>query len=188
MSFAIHYCHALLDRTSNAKVDTLRSIIDRFNSTDEETVHRAMELVFGYGAEAVGPLIEAVEDKSYGSRFRRAHAAFALSKIGPPAKAAIPVLLESLVEEFEPRPPQANVHANAYCALSQIGSAAVPALIKALNDPNVYVQVGAARALEMMGPPDANPAIPALTEAANDSNNNIDVRALAQDALRKLQN
>ncbi|MDQ7780410.1 MAG: HEAT repeat domain-containing protein [Planctomycetota bacterium] len=113
-------------------------------------------------ARPVPDLIKAMNDDD--DRVKDA-AMQALGEIGPPAAEAVPALVEMM------RCSQA-------CdALSKIGSASVPALIKAMNDDDYRVKHGAMRALGEMVPPAAE-AILALVEMIEDSE--------ARDALEKM--
>lgn len=72
---------------------------------------------------------------------------------------------------------------NAAYSIARMGPAAksaVPALIKALNDPEPAVRFPVCIALREIGP-DAKDAVPALTEALEDRNE--DVAAMARRAL-----
>jgi vesicle coat complex subunit len=71
-------------------------------------------------------------------------------------------------------------------ALRQIGPAAepaVPALVKALGDPDPEVQISAAEALGRIGPA-AEPAVPALIEALGDPD--ADVQRTASETLGRI--
>ncbi|MFH1830342.1 MAG: HEAT repeat domain-containing protein [Pseudomonadota bacterium] len=99
----------------------------------------------------------------------RSDAAYALSKIGPGAKAAIPALIVALKDQNE------NVRIDASIALGEIGPAAVPALIEMLKDPNWLVRSAAAFALGEIGP-GAKAAFPALIATLKDKE--VDRRAV----------
>ncbi|MDB6112696.1 MAG: repeat-containing protein, partial [Pedosphaera sp.] len=83
-----------------------------------------------------------------------------LRRIGPSARQAIPALLRGMTHT------NATVRNNAICAIHQIRAepkVVVPALMKCLNDPDIFVRAQAARALGAMGQ-DAQPAVPGLLE------------------------
>jgi HEAT repeat protein len=88
----------------------------------------------------------------------RTKAARALEKLDPAAKDAIPVLIEALKEQQDVTIPPIAAR-----ALARQGSAAVPALIEALEIKDGRVQAYAAKALKQIGP-DAKQAAPALIE------------------------
>jgi FOG: HEAT repeat len=60
-----------------------------------------------------------------------------LRQLGPAAKAAIPALIETLNDREPP------VRVEASLALAAIGTEAVPALIKAVQGTNPFLQMGA---------------------------------------------
>ena len=70
-----------------------------------------------------------------------------------PAKAAVPALINVLVDE------DGFVRRNAVYALGEIGEPAVPALIKALRDEAELVRSNAAEALHRISTPDAIDAL-----------------------------
>jgi hypothetical protein len=81
-----------------------------------------------------------------------------LGRIGPPAKAAVPMLLRATTD------PDDYVRNNAVYALGQIHAQpalTVPALIKSLDDSADFTRMNAARALASFSQ-DARPAVPAL--------------------------
>jgi HEAT repeat protein len=90
------------------------------------------------------------------------------------------------VQELETRKePKARL--KAVSALGNVGAAdptVVPALIRALKDPDRGVRAEAVLALLKIGP-DAVAAVPALTEALRDAD--AKVRAYADNALKRIQ-
>ena len=83
-------------------------------------------------------------------------ATLALAAIGPEASYAIPHLIEAL-GDAEARYIEQRSHRSAF-ALSRIGEAAIPALLKALDDEEKHRRWGALHALALMGAP-AHPAL-----------------------------
>ena len=117
---------------------------------------RAAEGLVKHGAAAVDALIEILKN---GDNFAKGHAAQALGRIGPAAKAGIGALAETLADKDQ------TVATQAGFALGQIGPAAVPALIEALkSDKGEPVLGHAARALKKIGP-EGKAALPALIPA-----------------------
>lgn len=94
----------------------------------------------------VSALIIALGDKDENVRFQ---AADALGAIGPEAKAAVPALIVALHEPdsfTRNYVPHCAIH-----ALVEIGPAAIPALVQALDDANGRVRSCAAWALGKIG-------------------------------------
>ncbi len=114
------------------------------------------------GAAAVPPLTEALGDKKITND--RLWAAYGLRRIGPAAKAAVPQLELALKDDYGLVRVEA---AKALWAISEHKSA-IPALIGLLKAKEVETRVGAAEALERIGPK-AKAAVPALLEALTDS-------------------
>jgi HEAT repeat protein len=136
---------------------------------------------------SVPELVTFLRGREYaGCRHLRAEAAEALGRIGPAARAAVPALIDALKDPEEPerhrdpepsdrpapveRAPARTVRDRAAEALGKIGPAAkdaVPALSRALNDPDKAVGTRAAEALGRIGPA-AKAAVPALLTAFKD--------------------
>lgn len=112
---------------------------------------------------------------------RRAAAARQLGQIGPPAKVAIPALLQVVKGD------DATVRAKAAEALGQIHSDSrivVPALISLLNDPNSNVRTSAAEALAGWGQ-ESRPAVPRLIQLLDDRSDR-DLMVAVREALKKI--
>jgi len=105
----------------------------------------------------------------------------AVGKIGPEAKEAIPILIET-IREVRNRDKRILVACNN--ALLAMGKEIVPHMISLLKDDTWEMRRGAAWILGKLGP-DARDAVPALSEALNDPN--AAVRTKAQEALKKIQ-
>jgi HEAT repeat protein len=106
----------------------------------------------------------------------------AVMKIGPEAKEAIPILIETIREVRNNRDRRLLVACNK--ALLGMGKEVVPHMIYLLKDETWEMRRGAAWILGKLGP-EARDAVPALTEALNDPN--PDVRTKAQEALKKVK-
>jgi HEAT repeat protein len=105
----------------------------------------------------------------------------AVRKIGPEAKEAIPILIET-IRVVRNRDKRILVACNS--ALLAMGKEIVPHMIALLKDDTWEMRRGAAWILGKVGP-DARDVVPALTEALNDSN--PAVRTKAQEALKKVK-
>jgi HEAT repeat protein len=105
----------------------------------------------------------------------------AVGKIGPEAKEAIPILIET-IREVRNRDKRILFACNK--ALLGMGKEIVPQMISLLKDDTWEMRRGAAWILGKLGP-DARDALPALTEALNDTN--PAVRLQAQESLNKIQ-
>ncbi len=111
---------------------------------------------------AVPQLIEIYDRQP--NRLARQIVAAVLSEIGPPAKAAVPELLQGTADTND------NVRMDCIFALGQIHAEpdrAVPVLTKCLRDPLSQIRGSAARALGTFGE-DARPALPALKDLLKD--------------------
>jgi HEAT repeat protein len=165
---------------------------------------RALANVGPEAKGVVRALTEALKDRAGGIAGVRSTAAVALRKFGPKAEEAVPALVKGLKAEDETGqfrmdaaealwridkhpaaiPALAETLRNkrlsdrilAASALGRIGSPAVPALIKAVEDTDAYVRRAAAAALENVGPI-GRPAIPALTRALDDESAFVRVHA-----------
>lgn len=104
-------------------------------------------------------------------------------KIKEPEYDGIP--LSSWIKDLTeaPAPYSRNSAAYAISGMGPAAVAAVPALIKALEDPEATVRFPACIALREIGP-DAKAAVPALTKALDDRND--DVSHMARKALIKI--
>jgi HEAT repeat protein len=90
------------------------------------------------------PLSAWIADLRAQAPYTRNKAAYAISSMGPAAKAAVPALIEALADDAP------TVRFPVEVALREIGPAAkdaVPALTKALDDPNDDVAAMARKAL-----------------------------------------
>lgn len=109
----------------------------------------------------------------------RRRAAEELSRLGPPAEAAVPALLRALAENEDPNFP--HFAANALGAIGPGAKEALPALRPLLSAPNPYVRVAAASALGRIAEAERAGAANFLLKALNDENHGV--RANAASAL-----
>jgi HEAT repeat protein len=120
----------------------------------------------------------------------RTEAAFALGKMGPGAKEAVPALRETLqVRDVGDSKLARHIRLNILWTLEQMGPAAanaVPELIAVLDNASLSNEEhrSAATVLGKIGP-QAKTAVPALTRATKDEE--YAVRKAAQDALQLIQ-
>jgi HEAT repeat protein len=96
-------------------------------------------------------------------------------------RSAVPVLAAGV---SDPDVPSRLAAIHALEVLGTDGAGAVPALIKALNDKNVFVRWSAARTLGRIGSPDADPAVPGLAKLVADPD--IDVALASATAIDRL--
>jgi HEAT repeat protein len=139
--------------------------------------NRSADVLTHIGKDAVPDLIKTLNNSS--SLSARYYAAIVLGNIGHDAEESIPSLIAAL------KNPNQKVHYRAAVALSQIGSASAPELIKALQEKNDRLRQGAIYALWSMEhlPIDA---VKPLKEILEDEKNPLTVRRLAAIALVKL--
>lgn len=124
---------------------------------------RALSKYKGDASPAIGELVKMLGNKELDTETRW-NAARTLGKIGPPAKLAIPTLVDHLHDEAW------TIREHAAEALGDIGpdaKDAVSALMEVLDDPETKVRRDAARSLGQIGP-DALPAVPALKKLLDD--------------------
>ncbi len=138
-------------------------------SKKEEVVHEGKPL---------SAWIEMLEDPN---PLTRLPAINAVAKIGPEAKEAIPLLIETIRQT---RNGDKKMILACNKALLAMGKELVPHMISLLKDDDWEMRRGAAWTLGMLGP-DAKDAIPALTKALNESNPNV--QAMAAESLKKIK-
>ena len=110
----------------------------------------------------------------------RRDAAVSILRLGPPAKEAIPALLEAMKDK-DPIVRQNSVDAVAEIAVAAPG--VLPALVQSLKDEEYLVRTKSAGALGVFGP-DAREALPQLLKAAHDEKKIV--RAFVMEALGKI--
>ncbi len=142
-------------------------------------------------ATVISLLIDILKDPKQETA-KRSEAAFALSNIGPKAKAAVPALREA-IRNRAPADPRTggNLLGNALYALVQMGveaREAVPDLIAVLRDhtQDPRDRQMAVEALGSMGPA-ARAALPILAAVSDDDREDIRVRDAARKALPKIR-
>src|SRR5262249_47893838 len=126
-------------------------------------------------AAAVKGLQKALKDDSAAVR---AQVALALGSLGSAAAEAVPDMLQAAILEDNPTGVEQGI--------AKIGKDAVPALIKALNNTNMKIQLTAIRTLGRIGPP-AQAAIPQLTRFARGVGVNPELVKPAEDALKQVK-
>jgi len=100
--------------------------------------YEASDALKKIGYCAISALIEAFK---YGDNSVRLHIAQVLGRIGPDAKDAVSVLIETLADKNE------TIHSSVTKALIKIGSSDIPAVIEALNNKDEFVRNSAATIL-----------------------------------------
>jgi HEAT repeat protein len=130
---------------------------------DKAAVAEALHLLAEMGEPAVPALTEALRNPE-----GRVLAASILAHIGPPAKAAVPELIEIAKTDKNPAAKR-----EALMALGSIGGAEAGASVAtaALGDPDEKVVIAACYALAKMGPAakEAVPALKKLAESGDDA-------------------
>jgi len=131
----------------------LAALEEGLKGADQDTIHEAVRLLATVGAPAVPKLIEAL-----GHAKHRSFVAQVLAAIGPPAKEAVPALVEVAKNDNH-----ADVRSEALMAIANIGPGpeAVPAAVAALGDRHDKVVHAACYVLGMLGPK-AKDALPEL--------------------------
>jgi len=131
-----------------------------------------------YQGKSLGEWIKVLEGPNPIERYAAINA---IGEMGPTAKRAIPVLIET-IRETRNRDKKMLLSCN--YALLAMGKEIVPYMITVLKDDNWEMRRGAAWILGKVGPA-AKDAIPALTEALNDTN--AVVRKKAAESLKKIK-
>ncbi len=148
-------------RPGPAKV--LPIVRQQLASEDPETVSESLRMLAEMGEPAVPALIEALKLPQ-----GRALAAAILADIGPPARAAVPALIEIARTDKN-----SAAKVEAFMAMGTIGhaEAGAPVATAALADPNEKVVIAACFALAQMGPAarDAAPTLRKLAESHDDA-------------------
>jgi HEAT repeat protein len=132
--------------------------LEALKAPDATVRREAVQAIGGLGPEAetaVPALVEALRDDDANVR---AGAARALGAVGPGARSAIPALIEALSEPGyeltvqDGLPSYVPVWFTVGSALGDIGPAALPDLIAAVDDEDPRVYGGAAEGLHRLGP------------------------------------
>ena len=131
-----------------------------------------------YQGKPLSEWMKLLEDTNPITRLAAIHA---VGKMGPDARAAIPVLVETIRQT---RNHDRRILVACNNALLEMGQEIVPYIIPLLKDDDWEMRRGAAGTLGMLGP-EAKDAVPALTKALNDPN--PAVRMKAEEALKKIK-
>jgi hypothetical protein len=145
--------------------------------SDTRTTPTAGNVLVLFGADAIGPLTQALTNQSINIRYS---AACLLGLFRAGAVAAVPALIQSLKDaDYRMR----LVAALSLDEIHEAPGAVVPALITNLDDPDAFVRRVTAEALGRFGQ-QAKPAVPALMKGMNDEVDSV--RRAAADALRQI--
>lgn len=147
------------------------TLMERVESTDEIIRWRALREVRALPPAKRVPYVPYYVDYLWRNEGINQFPAVArmLCETGPPAKAAIPVLIRRFVE----------THTRQYVdCVSGFGVHAVTALIDALSDKKYLIRLRAIEALQQIGPP-ARAALPALSALSRQPSVRLDVSAYA---------
>jgi HEAT repeat protein len=158
--------------------DVVSRLLPSLNDRDRDVRQEAFAAIVkihGGAKPAVPGLIIALKNPD---REVRIHAATMLKMVGPDAQEAAPVLIRSLLDS--------HVRGRADEALTSIGKAAVPALVKGLDDSDDNLRRLIARSLGYIGS-EAKEAIPQLTTLSRDDPSER-VREAATAALKRINN
>jgi HEAT repeat protein len=135
--------NALVDLDPDPEI--LRPILKKaMDGASPEVLDAVMDVFAQLGEKVLPRLINALEVEEV-----RLRAAAIIARIGPPAKAAVPALVEALGDE------SSETRSEVLLALAAIGpdaASAVPAVTKAVRDPDMNVRYAACYALGRIGP------------------------------------
>ncbi len=163
----------LLDgRTDEAMFVLIAALNDEDVCVRKAAVLSMYEIIPPGPKEAVPGLVSALKDKTFDSESRKL-AAYAIGKVGPEARTAVPQLDEALGDK--------DLRYAAADALGRIGSSskpAIPSLLKILANKmeDSFDRTVAASALGKIGL-DANKAVPVLKECLEDQDFHVRVEA-----------
>ena len=165
----------VISNAAEEKLKTVPELIKDLGAEDKFVRRKAAELLGEIGPparSAVPALIGALEDRDQQVWF---NSAMALARIGPGAEEAIPALvkwLDGSKGQGERRAYRRQVWYRTAYALGRIGPAAIPELVKALDDDKAFARSGAAKALGFIGPK-AVEAAPRLAAKLGDSDSEV---------------
>jgi len=149
---------AALGEAGRGALDALLDALDDPSARVARAAVRALARSGAPPATVVAALAPRLEGKDRGAALG---AALALAKLGPPAEAAVPLLLASL----RSNPP--GLHFQETHGLTAIGSAAVPGILECMKTDDEEVRRSSIGILSSMGPKAAR-AVPALRALAED--------------------
>lgn len=131
-----------------------------------------------YQGKPLSAWMKMLEDPNPSTRFA---AILAVGKIGPEAREAIPVLVET-IRQTRNHDKRLLIASNE--ALLAMGKEIVPTMVSLLKDEDWEMRRGAAWILGKVGP-DAKDAVPALTKALSDPKDAVRIKA--EESLKKIQ-
>jgi HEAT repeat protein len=160
-------------RSSSADTSLLEPVSERIDDSDSEVCQMAAIVLPVFGSASVPALIRGLA--THQDVTVRIASASALARIGRDASAAIEALSRGLEAG------EAEVRWHSSFALARIGEASVPALCQALASPRPEIQVAAADALALIGPP-AKSALPSLKPLQSSSSDDVRLAAISAHA------
>lgn len=176
----------------------VKALMKQLRAEDWTQRTMAASMLSQHGAAAVPAiplLLEPLKDARETARIYRSTVPITLGIIGPPARSAIPALVEVLkTEDPEPDHPEANLwtmaRANAAYALGTIGPADRPtafaALLDAARDTRGRIRANALVSLSTLGiraGPETEAAVPALVQVLEDWKDLVESQQSAAELL-----
>lgn len=185
-------------RAQEAVDPQVKALMEQLGAEDWTQRTMAASMLSQHGAAAVPAiplLLEPLKDPKGTARIYRSTVPITLGVIGPPAKSAIPALVEILkTEDPEPDDPEANLwtmaRANAAYALGTIGPAdrapAFAALLDAVRDTRGRIRANALVSLGTLGVragSETEAIVPVLIQVLEDWKDLVDGQQAAADLL-----
>lgn len=176
----------------------VKALMEQLRAEDWTQRTMAASMLSQHGAAAspaIPLLLEPLNDARGTARIYRSTVPITLGIIGPPARSAIPALVEMLkTEDPEPDHPEANLwtmaRANAAYALGTIGPADRPSafgpLLEAARDTRGRIRANALVALSLLGVragAEADAAVPVLVQVLEDWKDLVESQQSAAELL-----
>ncbi len=166
----------------------LRPVLLRALKSDDSNQRQGAAYAMArFGADAVQPLVDALQDPDAGVQWA---AVDTLDTIGPAARKAVPALVQVAASKRTPKVRQGavmalvTIHGFGDRQFRKDPAKAVPGLVELLDSPDAETRWGAVQTLAAIGPA-ARDAVAALTKLLDDRN--LSVREAARYALQRVQ-